>query len=117
MPYTSLRNNYPLHLRFYASLAFIGLTMCLAFIYGLVAHPLFYLLNRHDLAHYTVSRLWWYITAPVLRIKLNVEGCNNLRGWGGKNTRNYVFVSNHQSELDVLILAQVRSFHGNHRLK
>lgn len=99
--------NGELHFRFYASLAFIGFTMGIAFVYSLVAHPIFYLLGRHDLAQYTTSQLWWYITAPILGITLEVEGYDNLRGWGGKNPQSCIFVSNHQNELDVLILGRV----------
>ncbi|KAH8807468.1 hypothetical protein F5884DRAFT_789307 [Xylogone sp. PMI_703] len=94
-------------LRFCASLAFIGFTMGIAFIYSLVAHPLFYLLRRHDLAQYTTSLLWWYLTAPFLGIALEVEGYENLYGWGGRSSRSCVFVSNHQNELDVLFVGRL----------
>ena len=81
--------------------------------YSAFALCIFTLLGRHDLAQYTTSRLWWYITAPVVGLELKIENEEKLRGWGGKSTDGpCVFVTNHQSEIDVLIAARVRSYLG-----
>ena len=48
----------------------------------------------------------------MVGIKLEVEGEEKLKGWGGKSAKGpCVFVINHQSEIDVLIASRVRSVH------
>jgi 1-acyl-sn-glycerol-3-phosphate acyltransferase len=100
----------PNPLRFQVFLAYIGLTLFVSLIYSAFALCIFTLLGRHDLAQHTTSRLWWYITAPVVGIKLEVENGEELKLWGGKSPRGpAIFLSNHQSELDVLLASAVRS--------
>jgi len=97
----------PNPLRFYFFFAYAGITLLIATLYSFFAHPLFYLVGRHDLAQYTTSMLWWYITAPVVGIRVKIEGEDILQGWGGVNRKSCVFAVNHQSQLDVLLLARV----------
>jgi len=97
----------PNPLRFYFFFSYVGITISMATLYSCFAHPLFYLVGRHDLAQYTTSMLWWYITAPAVGIKVKIEGEDILQGWGGANHRPCVFAVNHQSQLDILLLARV----------
>lgn len=101
---------FPNPLRFNLFLAYVGLTLFVSAIYSAFALCIFTLLGRHDLAQHTTSRFWWYITAPVVDIKLKIENEEILLGWGGKSPKGpCVFVINHQSEIDVLIASRVRS--------
>ena len=96
-------------MRFNLFLAYVGVTLFVSAIYSAFALCLFTLLGRHDLAQHTTSRLWWYITAPVVGIKLKIEDEETLKEWGGKSPKGpCVFVINHQSEIDVLIASRVR---------
>jgi hypothetical protein len=98
----------PNPLRFQIFLAYVGLTLFVSAIYSAFALCIFTLLGRHDLAQHTTSRLWWYITAPVVGIKLEVENGEELKLWGGKSPRgSAIFLVNHQSELDVLLVSPV----------
>ena len=110
----------PNPLRFQVFLAYVGLTLFVSAIYSAFALCIFTLLGRHDLAQHTTSRLWWYITAPVVGIRLEVENGEGLKLWGGKSPRGpAVFLINHQSELDVLLVSPVgippHSSHGDCR--
>jgi hypothetical protein len=97
-------------LRFYCFLAYIGLSILISTVHCSFAYVFFYLVGRHDLVQYTTARLWWYIVAPFAGIRLDIEGEEGLRGWGGTNQkRQCVFVLNHQSELDILICTRVLS--------
>ncbi|KAF8855802.1 acyltransferase-domain-containing protein [Acephala macrosclerotiorum] len=99
---------FPNPLRFNLFLAYVGVTIFLSAIYSSVALCIFTLLGRHDLAQHTTSRLWWHITAPLVGIKLEIEGEEKLRGWGGTSSQGpAVFVINHQSEIDVLIASRL----------
>jgi 1-acyl-sn-glycerol-3-phosphate acyltransferase len=94
--------------RFYFFLGYVGFTILVAAVYCCIAHPLFRLIGRRDLAQYTTARFWWYITAPIVGIKLKIEGEELLRGWGGSSLKGpCVFVANHQSELDILLYLRV----------
>jgi hypothetical protein len=107
--FSHLLFKFPNPLRFNLFLAYTGLTIFVAAIYSAFALTIFTLLGRHDLAQHTTSRLWWYITAPVPGIELQIEGEEKLLGWGGKSPKgSCVFVVNHQSEIDILVLARVR---------
>jgi hypothetical protein len=107
--FSRLLLNFPNPMRFNLFLAYVGLTIFVSCIYSAFALCIFTLLGRHDLAQHTTSRLWWYITAPVTGIKLEIEDEEKLKGWGGKSTKGpCVFVINHQSEIDVLLASRVR---------
>jgi 1-acyl-sn-glycerol-3-phosphate acyltransferase len=98
----------PNPLRFYAFLTYIGFTFLLGVLYSLVAHPLFRFVGRNDLAQHVFNKIWWYMVAPVAGIKLEIEGEEFLEGWGGSSGKGpCIFVVNHQSELDVLLIARV----------
>ena len=100
---------FPNPLRFYLFLGYVGATLVLSTIWSAFALSIFTLFGRHDLAQHTTSRLWWYITAPLVGIRLEIEGEETLIGWGGEHGHKgpCVFVINHQSEIDVLIASRV----------
>ncbi|CZR56179.1 uncharacterized protein PAC_06067 [Phialocephala subalpina] len=106
--FSSILHKFPNPLRFNLFLAYVGLALFISAIYSAFALCIFTLFGRHDLAQHTTSRLWWYITAPVVGIKLEIEGEEKLRGWGGKSPKGpAVFSINHQSEIDVLIASRL----------
>ena len=83
--------------RFYLRFVTAVLTMCAASSYGVVASIVLRYIGRKSLAQWTVARAFYLLLSP-LGIRFEVEDEQHLL------TRPAVFVSNHQSELDILAL-------------
>jgi hypothetical protein len=98
-------------IRFRCFMTFVCGTMAVSGLYSTVAHPFFWLLGRHDLAHYTTSWLWWKLAAIPTGLRIRIDCENELKGWGGQASAKgpCIFAVNHQSELDILLLARVSS--------
>jgi 1-acyl-sn-glycerol-3-phosphate acyltransferase len=97
-------------IQFYSLLVYANMTLLTAFIYSIATYPIFYFFRRVDLMQYTTSKLWWYITAPIVGIRIEIQGETGLWGWGGRKHNSKgpcIFVANHQSELDILLQAIV----------
>jgi hypothetical protein len=105
----------PAQVRFKCFMTFICGTMAVSGLYSLAAHPFFWLIGRHDLAHYTTSWLWWNLAAFPTGLRVQIEGEDKLKGWGGKRSARgpCIFAVNHQSELDVFLLARVSLQYGD----
>jgi hypothetical protein len=100
---------FPPYVRFYLAMVFLYMTVLVAFLYALLAYPFFSAFGRRSFLQYTIGRLWWHIQAPIFRLCIVVEGEENMLRWvGGRESGGpCIFVANHQSELDLLIMAKV----------
>lgn len=86
--------------RFYARIltCYVLLATCAS--YGVVASVALRLVGRVSIAQWTTARAMKNLGCPILGIEFEVEGEPIL------DTRPVVFVSNHQSELDILFLGR-----------
>lgn len=87
--------------RFYVRFVAAVVTMCMASTYGVVASIVLRFLGRKSLAQWTVARAFHMLLTPLVGIRFAVEDEDRLL------TRPAVFVSNHQSELDILALGRL----------
>jgi len=71
-------------------------------IYGVIVSLLLTLVGQQGMAQWAVARAFLYTMCPALGIKFEME--NEERMW---SERPVVFLGNHQSELDVLVLGRV----------
>lgn len=86
--------------RFYARIltCYVLLATCAS--YGVVASVALRLVGRVSIAQWTTARAMKNLGCPILGIEFEVEGEPTL------DTRPVVFISNHQSELDILFLGR-----------
>jgi lysophosphatidate acyltransferase len=80
--------------------SYISLLLCAS--YGIVASIFLRIVGRQHLAQWTTARSFELLTTPLVNWSWEIEGGEIL----SKN-RPAVFISNHQSEMDVLVLGKV----------
>ncbi|AET38472.1 1-acylglycerol-3-phosphate O-acyltransferase SLC1 Ecym_2773 [Eremothecium cymbalariae DBVPG len=87
-------------LSFYAKsvLAVVLLSSCS--LYGVVAAVLLSLVGKRRLAQWTTARAFNYIVGPAIGVNVKVINADKIKVPA-------VFVSNHQSELDILVLGKI----------
>jgi lysophosphatidate acyltransferase len=78
--------------------AYISLIICAT--YGVVASIVLRLIGREQISQWTTARAFKYVMALTTGITFEVEDPNNYL----ETVRPAVFIGNHQSELDVLML-------------
>ncbi|ODQ68119.1 1-acylglycerol-3-phosphate O [Nadsonia fulvescens var. elongata DSM 6958] len=89
-------------LRFYSRVAVYIFLMMITAIYGFIASAFLALIGKRGLGQWTTARAFYALCSVILGVKIEVRNEEILK------TRPAVFLSNHQSELDILILG--RSF-------
>ena len=72
--------------------------------YGVLASVILRLIGKVGLAQWTTGRAFLAVTCPAVGVDFKVVGEEKLQ------TRPAVFMSNHQSELDLIILGRVSLF-------
>jgi lysophosphatidate acyltransferase len=89
-------------IRFYsrAIASYMSLLLCAS--YGICASIVLRIIGRQSLAQWTTARSFALITTPLVNWQWDIEGVEIL----SKN-RPAVFIANHQSEMDVLVLGKV----------
>lgn len=88
-------------IKFYFKSVIYGLLITVCALYGVAASIILRLIGKEEYSQYTVARAFYYSVSTILGIKINV---NNEKYLHGKPA---VFISNHQSALDILILGRV----------
>lgn len=88
-------------IKFYFKSTVYGLLITVCALYGVVASIFLRIIGKKEYSQYTVARAFYYSVSTVLGIKIKV---NNEKYLHGKPA---VFISNHQSALDILILGRV----------
>ncbi|KAI5857524.1 hypothetical protein BZA05DRAFT_383860 [Tricharina praecox] len=86
--------------RFYARILTCYVLLLTCATYGVVASLALRAVGRVSIAQWTTARAMKNLGCPIMGIEFDVEGEEHL------NTRPAVFVSNHQSELDILFLGR-----------
>lgn len=89
--------------RFYVRVLNAYLLLLTAAAYGVVASITLRLLGKVSIAQWATARAFETLGCPGLGIRFQVENEQFLQ------TRPAVFISNHQSELDILFLGRVSS--------
>ncbi|RPB02094.1 1-acylglycerol-3-phosphate O [Choiromyces venosus 120613-1] len=87
--------------RFYARIlsCYFLLVTCAA--YGVLASVALRVVGKVSIAQWTTARAFKNLTCPIIGLEFKVEN------EGALDTRPAVFVSNHQSELDIIFLGRV----------
>lgn len=85
-------------LQFYVRLAVYILAVAFCAFNGAVLSAVLTLIGKQGLSQWCVARMFLYIAGTILGIKVVIKNPERLK------TRPAVFISNHQSELDILIL-------------
>ncbi|KAK6341168.1 1-acylglycerol-3-phosphate O-acyltransferase [Orbilia brochopaga] len=88
--------------RFGAKLMVAYIIMCACALYGVAASVFLRLFGDVGIAQWTVARAFRYTLCPAIGVSFEVE---NEEGMTAE--RPVVFVGNHQSELDVLVLGRI----------
>ncbi|KAF3924835.1 hypothetical protein ABW21_db0203599 [Orbilia brochopaga] len=88
--------------RFCAKLMVAYIIMCACALYGVAASIFLRLFGDVGIAQWTVARAFRYTLCPAIGVSFEVE--NEAGMWAD---RPVVFLGNHQSELDVLVLGRI----------
>lgn len=88
-------------LKFYIKLVAYALAICGCAIYGVVALIVLRLLGKPQYAQYTTARAFYYVCSLIFGIKIVVKNEQYLK------LNPAVYISNHQSALDVVVLGRV----------
>lgn len=86
-------------LQFYVRSAIYVLLIIVCALYGVVASAFLTLIGKQGLSQWTVARVFYTLCRFILGIKVVIKNQEIL-----DKTRPAVFVANHQSELDILLL-------------
>lgn len=97
----SLVGSYFDRTRFYARVVVCFLSLLVCASYGVVASIVLGFLGRRSLSQWTTARAFSGLLSSLIGFRFEVEGESRLR------TRPAVFISNHQTELDVLMLGRM----------
>lgn len=89
------------HTRFWAKLLLYYWTLFISAFSGFVLSIILFVLGKSNISQWGVARICNTISAPALNLKMQVENEHFMR------VRPCVFVSNHQSELDILLLGRL----------
>lgn len=87
--------------RFYARVVTCALSLLVCASYGVVASILLSALNRRSLSQWTTARAFSRLLSPLIGFHFDVEHEERLLA------RPAVFISNHQTELDILMLGRL----------
>lgn len=87
--------------RFYAKVVTSVLALIICATYGVVASLVLGLLGRRSLSQWTTARAFSNLLSPLTGFYFEIEGEERLL------TRPAVFISNHQTEMDVLMLGRL----------
>lgn len=85
-------------LQFYARLTVYILAIAACGLYGATASAVLTLIGKQGLAQWTTARMFYFVAGKLLGISIVIKNPERLQ------KRPVVFLSNHQSELDILIL-------------
>lgn len=85
-------------LQFYTRLTVYILLIAVSALYGALASTVLTLIGKQGLSQWTTARFFYTVCRYVLGIKINIKNEERLL------RRPAVFISNHQSELDILML-------------
>lgn len=85
-------------LQFYARLTVYILAIAAVGLCGTTASAVLTLIGKQGLGQWTTARMFYFVASRLLGIKIVIKNPERLK------TRPAVFLSNHQSELDILIL-------------
>lgn len=96
-------------LRFYLRVVNAYFLLVTAATYGVLASVTLRLIGKKSIAQWATARAFAALGCPGLGIKFEVEGEEYM------STRPAVFISNHQSELDILMLGRVSELSGSWR--
>lgn len=89
----------PLH--FYVRLLAYVLLIAVVAFYGFVSSITLTLLGKQGLSQWNVARVFYYLSSAIFGLEIEI------RNPGPLNVRPAVFVSNHQSELDIYMLGRM----------
>ncbi len=87
--------------KFYSGLICYVFLLAVAASYGVIISIILSFIGKRGLAQHSVARFFYMIARPVLNISVEVRNQEGL-----DSIRPAVFISNHQTELDILILAK-----------
>ncbi|CCJ29968.1 unnamed protein product [Pneumocystis jirovecii] len=76
-------------------------TLFISASFGVVSSAVLYLLGKSNISQWLTARACNLITSPAIRVKIQVENEFFMK------TRPCVFICNHQSELDILLLGRL----------
>ncbi|KTW28398.1 hypothetical protein T552_01660 [Pneumocystis carinii B80] len=89
------------HTRFWVKLILYYWTLFISAFSGVVLSIILFVLGKSTISQWGVARICNMISAPALNIKIQVENEHFMKD------RPCVFISNHQSELDILLLGRL----------
>lgn len=88
-------------LKFYARVFVYLLLIVISALYGVVSSIIFTLTGNQGLSQWSTARVFYFLCRNILGITVVIKNPENLA------VRPAVFISNHQSELDILLLGAV----------
>ncbi|KAG7191281.1 1-acylglycerol-3-phosphate O-acyltransferase [Scheffersomyces spartinae] len=88
-------------LKFYAKSVLFGTILAGCGLFGVISSILLKLIGKEEYAQYVVARAFYYTFSKIMQIKVVVKNGHRL------DERPAIFISNHQSALDILILGRV----------
>lgn len=87
--------------RFFANVLLSGIAIIICASYGVFISIVFGIIGLHGLSQYAVARSYSNLLSPLLGLYFDVENEGRLL------TRPAVFISNHQTDMDVLVLGRL----------
>lgn len=88
-------------LKFYAKSVLFGTILAGCALFGVVSSLLLRIVGKEEYAQYVVARTFYHVFSNIMQIKVVVKNAHRL------DERPAIFISNHQSALDILILGRV----------
>ncbi|EGV66466.1 1-acylglycerol-3-phosphate O-acyltransferase [Yamadazyma tenuis] len=88
-------------IKFYVKSTIFGLLILVCAFYGVVASIFLRVIGKPEYSQYTVARAFYYSFSTILGVKIKVNNAKNLSSLPG------IFISNHQSALDIFILGKI----------
>lgn len=89
-------------LKFYTKSLVFGILIILCASYGVVASIFLRIIGKPQYSQYTVARAFYYSFSSILGIKIKINNEKYLQ-----ESKPGMFISNHQSALDILVLGKV----------
>lgn len=89
------------NIKFYFKSTVFGVLIVICALYGVVASILLRIIGKKEYSQYTVARAFYYSFSTLLGIKIKINNEKYLYNKPG------IFISNHQSALDILILGRI----------
>ncbi|KAK9458268.1 hypothetical protein V1511DRAFT_455020 [Dipodascopsis uninucleata] len=88
--------------QFYGRFVLCILSMCICASYGTFASIILALVGKKNLSQYVAGRSFSNVTCPLLGVNIKIKNEEILT-----RTRPVIFISNHQSEMDILMLGRI----------